>query len=128
MILISIPLMITISALFVHPLLNDTVLKDMSIYITVFDILVLGYIIIKSLRSLVKAANIKLLYIPAAFGLLWLEQYSLMIDYFDNSASSTFIASLIVRLAGLGLFVYAIFYALSESRISDMEIEAGKET
>ncbi|MDP9290106.1 MAG: hypothetical protein M3P08_18200 [Thermoproteota archaeon] len=128
MILISIPLMITISALFVHPLLNDTVLKDMSIYITVFDILVLGYIIIKSLRSLVKAANIKLLYIPAAFGLLWLEQYSLMIDYFDNSASSTFIASLIVRLAGLGLIVYAIFYALSESRISDMEIEAGKET
>jgi hypothetical protein len=120
--------MITISALFVHPLLNDTVLKDMSIYITVFDILVLGYIIIKSLRSLVKAANIKLLYIPAAFGLLWLEQYSLMIDYFDNSASSTFIASLIVRLAELGLIVYAIFYALSESRISDMEIEAGKET
>jgi len=34
----------------------------MSIYITVFDILDLGYIIIKSLRSLVKAAYIKLLY------------------------------------------------------------------
>ena len=127
MIVISIPLMVAISALFVQPILNDIELKDMSIYTTVFDIVALGYIFIKSLSSVVKAANIKLLYIPAAFGLLWLEQYSLIITYFDGSLTA-YIGSSIVRLAGLVLFVYAIRYALSRTRIGDMEIETGKET
>jgi hypothetical protein len=122
MILISIPLMITISALFVQPILNDTELKDMSLYTTLFDIVVLGYILVKCLKPLVKAANIKLLYIPAAFALLWLEQYSLIINYFDNNQFA-FIGSIIVRLAGLGLFVYAIYYALSSGRSREMEIE-----
>ena len=122
MILISIPLMITISALFVQPILNDTELKDMSLYTTLFDIVVLGYILVKCLKPLVKAANIKLLYIPAAFALLWLEQYSLIISYFDNNQFAL-IGSIIVRLAGLGLFVYAIYYALSSGRSREMEIE-----
>src|SRR6266487_3689156 len=122
MILISIPLMVTISALFVQPILNETELKDMSLYTTLFDIVVLGYIFVKCLKPLVKAANIKLLYIPAAFALLWLEQYSLIIHYFDNNQFA-FIGSIIVRLAGLGLFVYAIGYALSSGRSREMEIE-----
>lgn len=122
MILISIPLMITISALFVQPILNDTELKDMSLYTTLFDIVVLGYILVKCLKPLVKAANIKLLYIPASFALLWLEQYSLIINYFDNNQFAL-IGSIIVRLAGLGLFVYAVYYALSSGRSREMEIE-----
>jgi hypothetical protein len=123
MILISIPLMVTISALFVQPILNETELKDMSLYTTLFDIMVLGYIFIKCLKPLVKTANIKLLYIPAAFALLWLEQYSLIIHYFDNNQFA-FIGSIIVRLAGLGLFVYAIYYALASGRTREMEIES----
>src|SRR5438445_9651736 len=122
MILISIPLMVTISALFVQPILNETELKDMSLYTTLFDIVVLGYIFVKCLKPLVKAANIKLLYIPAAFALLWLEQYSLIINYFDNNQVA-FIGSIIVRLAGLGLFVYAVYYALASGRSREMEIE-----
>jgi hypothetical protein len=120
--LISIPLMVTISALFVQPILNETELKDMSLYTTLFDILVLGYIFVQCLKPLVKAANIKLLYIPAAFAFLWLEQYSLVINYFDNNQIA-FIGSIIVRLAGLGLFVYAIYYALANGRSREMEIE-----
>ena len=122
MILISIPLMVTISALFVQPILNETEIKDMSLYTTLFDIVVLGYIFLKCLKPLVKAANIKLLYIPAAFALLWLEQYSLIINYFDNNQFA-FIGSIIVRLAGLGLFVYAIRYAISSGRSREMEVE-----
>ena len=53
----------------------------------------------------------------AVFGLLWLEQYSLLTSYFDNSPSA-FIGSLLARLAGLTLFVYAIRYALAKARIS----------
>ena len=122
MILVSIPLMVTVSALFVQPILNETELKDMSLYTTLFDIMVLGYIFVKCVKPLVKAANIKLLYIPAAFALLWLEQYSLMMNYFDNNQFA-FIGSIIVRLAGLGLFVYAIYYALAKGRSREMEIE-----
>jgi len=122
MILITIPLMVTISALFVQPILNETELKDMSLYTTLFDIMVLGYIFVKCLKPLVKAANIKLLYIPAAFALLWLEQYSLIMNYFDNNQFA-FIGSIIVRLAGLGLFVCAIHYAVSNRTRREMEIE-----
>ena len=122
MILISIPLMVTISALFVQPILNETEIKDMSLYTTLFDIVVLGYIFVKCVKPLVKAANIKLLYIPAAFALLWLEQYSLIINYFDNNQFA-FIGSIIIRLAGLGLFVYAIRYAVSSVRNREMEVE-----
>jgi hypothetical protein len=122
MILISIPLMVTVSALFVQPILNETEIKDMSLYTTLFDIVVLGYIFVKCVKPLVKAANIKLLYIPAAFALLWLEQYSLIMNYFDNNQVA-FIGSIIVRLAGLGLFVYAIYYALAKGRSREMEIE-----
>lgn len=120
--LISIPLMVTISALFVQPILNDTEVKDMSIYTTIFNIMVLGYIFIKSLKALVGAANIKLLYIPAAFALLWLEQYSLIINYFDNNQFA-FIGSIIVRLVGLSLFVFAIYHCLASIRRREMEIE-----
>lgn len=122
MILISIPLMITISALVVQPILNDTEVKDMSIYTTIFNIMVLGYILFKSLKALVRSANIKLLYIPAAFALLWLEQYSLIINYFDNNQFA-FMGSIIARLVGLSLFVFAIYYCLSTVRKREMEIE-----
>src|SRR5215469_7141425 len=122
MILISIPLMVTISALFVQPILNDTEVKDMSIYTTIYDIMVLGYIFIKSLKTLVRSANIKLLYIPAAFALLWLEQYSLIINYFDNNQFA-FMGSIIARLVGLSLFVFAIYHCLSIVRRREMEIE-----
>ncbi len=122
MIIISIPLMVTISALFVQPILNDIELKDMSIYTTLFDIIALGYILVKCLKPLVKTANVKFLYIPAAFALLWLEQYSLVINYFDNDPFAYF-GSIIVRLAGLGLFVYAIYYALDSGRRREVEIE-----
>lgn len=128
MVVISVPLMITISALFVQPILNDTELADLSIYTRIFDIVILGYILRASLKSLVKAANVKLLYVPAVFGLLWLEQYSLLTSYFDNNPSA-FIGSLLARLAGLTLFVYAIRYALAKARISgDVEIETREET
>ncbi|MGB7955031.1 MAG: hypothetical protein WCF23_13720 [Candidatus Nitrosopolaris sp.] len=76
---ISVPLMVTISALFVQPILDDTELKDLSLYTRIFNIIILGYILMKSVVSLVKSANIKLLYVPAVFVLLWLEQYSLSI-------------------------------------------------
>jgi hypothetical protein len=72
--------------------------------------------------SLVRAANIKLLYVPAAFALLWLEQYSLIIAYFDNSVVA-FVGSAAARLAGLALFAYIMHSVASRRK---MKIEARK--
>src|SRR3989442_9890391 len=127
MIVISIPFMVTISALFVQPFLNYVELADLSFYMKIFDMIILGYIFKSTILSLVKGASIELLYVPAAFALLWLGQYSLMLNYFDND-SIPFIGSLVARLAGLALFVYAIHYAMSGGVRSEMEIEARKKT
>jgi hypothetical protein len=89
--------------------------------------IILGYVFKSTVVSLVKGANIKLLYVPAAFALLWLGQYSMMINYFDND-SIPFIESIVARLAGLALFVYAINYAMSGGVRREMEIETRKKT
>ena len=127
MIVISIPFMVTISALFVQPFLNDVELADLSFYMKIFDMIILGYVFKSTIVSLVKGGNIKLLYVPAAFALLWLGQYSLMINYFDND-SIPFIGSIVARLTGLALFVYAIHYAMSGGVRREMEIETRKKT
>lgn len=127
LIIISIPFMVPISALFVQPFLNDVELADLSFYTKIFDMIILGYVFKSTVVSLVKGANIKLLYVPAAFALLWLGQYSLMINYFDND-SIPFIESIVARLAGLALFVYAIHYAMSGGVRREVEIEARKKT
>lgn len=50
-----------------------------------FSIAAIGTLFKSTIVSLVKAVNIKMLYAPAAFVLLWVERYSLVIAYFDNS-------------------------------------------
>jgi hypothetical protein len=127
MIVISIPFMVTISALFVQPFLNYVELADLSFYTKIFDMIILGYVFQSTIVSLVKGANIKLLYVPAAFALLWLGQYSLMVNYFDKD-SIPVIGSIVARLAGLALFVYAIHYAMSGGVRREMQIEARKKT
>ena len=114
------------SSMFVSaPYFNYPRLADLSFVMTVFNIVVLGYIFKSSIVSLVKAANPKLLYAPVAFALLALEQYSLILTYFDNS-SMAFAASLIVRLAGLSLLLYAMHHAIRMAAVKrrDLEIEA----
>ena len=86
----------------------------------IFDMIILGYIFKATIASLVKAANLKLLYIPAAFASLWLAQYSLLIAYFDDS-SIAFIGSVFARLTGLALFVYAMYNAMFTGRRREIE-------
>jgi hypothetical protein len=122
MVAISIPLTVTMSALFVNPFLNYVELADLSFVMRIFDMIILGYIFKATIASLVKGANLKLLYVPAAFACLWLSQYSLLITYFDDS-SIPFIGSLSARLAGLALFVYAMYNAMFTGRRREIEIE-----
>jgi hypothetical protein len=127
MVAISIALTVTMSALLVRPFLNYVELTDLSFVMRIFDMIILGYIFKVTTASLVKAANLKLLYIPAAFACLWLSQYSLLITYFDNS-SIAFIGTVSARLAGLALFVYAMYNAMFIGRRREIEIETREKT
>jgi hypothetical protein len=123
--MVAISFIIPSSAFVSSPYFNYPRLADLSFVMTVFNIAVLGYVFKSALVSLVKAANAKLLYAPAAFGLLSLEQYSLVLTYFDNS-SVAFAGSLAVRVAGLMLLVFAMHHAIktAAARRRDLEIEA----
>ena len=61
---ILIPLTVTMSALLVHPFFNYAELPDLSFVMRIFDMIILGYIFKATIANLVKAANLKLLYIP----------------------------------------------------------------
>jgi hypothetical protein len=121
-VVISAAFMVPISALFMQPYLNVIELADFSFYVRIFDMTLLGYIFISAIMSLVKAGVVKLLLIPAAFGLLWLEQYSLLLAYLDDS-SLPFVASIIARMTGLALFVYSIHHATSGRITGEIEIQ-----
>lgn len=126
--LILVPFMIAISDLILRPYFDYPGLADLRFFMSIFNMIALAYIIRKSVITLVKMANTRLLLIPAAFTLLWLEQYSLLMTYFDNSYMA-FISSTIARLAGLFLFVYVMYYATNTAlRRRAIKIETRKET
>ena len=120
--MVGIPFLVPTFTLATEPYFNYSGLADLSFFMRIFNIAVIAYIFKSTIASLVKAANVKLLYVPAAFALLALEQYSLVLAYFDNSAGA-FIGSLAARTAGLALFAYIMHSVTSKRR---MEIEARK--
>ncbi|MGI0036875.1 MAG: hypothetical protein ACRD99_00780 [Nitrososphaera sp.] len=122
LLMIAIPFLIPTTVLVSEPYFNYAGFADLSFYMRIFNIAVIGYIFKSTIVSLVRAANVKMLYVPAAFALLWLEQYSLVIAYFDNSVVA-FIGSALARLAGLAAFAYVMHSVTSRRR---MEIEARK--
>jgi hypothetical protein len=120
--MVGIPFLVPTFTLATEPYFNYSGLADLSFFMRIFNMAVIAYIFKSTIASLVKAANVKMLYVPAAFALLALEQYSLVLAYFDNSAGA-FIGSLAARTAGLALFAYIMHCVTSKRR---MEIEARK--
>jgi len=122
--MVAIPFIVPTLSLAAEPYFNYADLADLSFYLRIFNMAVIAYIFKSTIASLVRAANIKMLYVPAAFALLWLEQYSLVLAYFDNSVIA-FIGSTAARMAGLAVFAY-ILYSVSSKR--KIEIEARQAT
>jgi hypothetical protein len=122
--IVAIPFIVPTSALASSPYFNYARLADLSFLMRIFDIAIVAFIVRSTVASLVKSGSLKMLYVPAAFALLALEQYSLIISYFDNSVAA-FIGSLVARVLGLGVFAYTLYNATSKRR---REIEARKAT
>lgn len=122
--MVAIPFIVPTLSLAAEPYFNYADLADLSFYLRIFNMGVIAYIFKSTIASLVRAANIKMLYVPAAFALLWLEQYSLVLAYFDNSVIA-FIGSTAARMVGLAIFAY-ILHSVSSKRT--IEVEARKAT
>jgi hypothetical protein len=122
LVMVGLPFLLPTSEIASKPYFNYAKLADFSIYMRVFNMAVLAYVFTNAVSSLAKSGMAKMLYVPAAFALLWLEQYSLVMAYFDNNLFA-FAGSIIVRVGGLALFAYVMHSATSRRRI---EAEARK--
>lgn len=122
LVMVAVPFLLPTSEIASKPYFNYAKLADFSLYMRVFNMAVLAYIFTNAVSSLAKSGMAKMLYVPAAFALLWLEQYSLVMVYFDNSVFA-FAGSIIARVGGLALFAYVMHSATSRRRI---EVEARK--
>ena len=120
--MVAVPFILPTSEIAGQPYFNYSGLADFSLVMRVFDMAVLAYIFKNATFSLARSGNVRMLYVPAAFALLLLEQYSLVMTYFDNSAIA-FAGSLVARIGGLALLAYAMHAVTSRKR---MEIEARK--
>ncbi|HVX03415.1 MAG TPA: hypothetical protein VHA09_09710 [Nitrososphaera sp.] len=123
LIMVALPFLLPTSEIAGKSYFNYARLADFSLYMRVFNMVVLAYVFTNAVSSLAKSGMVKMLYVPAAFALLWLEQYSLVLVYFDNSIFA-FAGSIAARVGGLLLFAYVMHSATSKRRI---EIEARKE-
>lgn len=121
-VMVAIPLLIPASVIVANPYLNYAGLADLNFYLRIYNLALLAFVFRSALASLVKSGSVRTLYVPGAFALIALEQYSLVVAYFDNSTVA-FVGSLAARLAGLAVFAYTVRLVTSRRRI---EIEAGK--
>ncbi len=120
--MVAVPFLLSTSEIAGKGYFNYPTLADVGLYMRIFNIVVLAYIFVNATWSLARSGMPKMLYVPAAFALLGLEQYSLVMAYFDNSAFA-FAGSLVARVGGLALFAYVMHSAASKRRI---EVEARK--
>jgi hypothetical protein len=72
-------------------------------YFRVFNLIMLAYVFRSTLNSIVEQGRKELVYIPAAFAVLWIGQFSGLIFSLDVSVSA-FISQLSAKLLGLLLF------------------------
>jgi len=119
--MVTIPFVAPASIFAETPYFNYPRIADLGFCMVLFNMGVIAYIFKSVIVSLVRAGNIKLLYIPAAFALFFLEQYSLTITYFDNSVIAL-IGSMVARMLALSLFVYMMRAVAVSSR--RLEVEA----
>lgn len=86
--LILIPFIVPAFDLALNPYFDYAGIADLEFIMTIFNMLVIGYILKTVIVSFASKFNSKFIYPLAAFTLLWLEQYSLLLVYWDNGSVS----------------------------------------
>jgi len=120
----AIPVMVVIVIMvFVPPALEFPPYNQVDEYFRVFNLFVLGYVFRSTLSSIVEQGRKEFMYIPAAYAVLWLGQYSSLIFGLDGSVSP-YIAALIAKVIGLALFVGVLSQVMRAKKVAKTETEA----
>lgn len=118
-----IPIMIVIAAVVIlPPAFNFPPYNQVDEYFRVFNLVMLGYVFKSTLSSIVEQGRKEFMYIPAAFAILWLGQYSALISNIDLNISA-FIAQHIAKVIGLALFVGVMSQVIWGKRVPRTETE-----
>ncbi len=122
----AIPIMTTIFVILmiIPPVFQLPSYEQVDEYFRVFNMVVLAYVFKSALNSIIEQGKKEFVYIPAAYAVLWLGQYSALIFSLDDSLSA-FIAMHIAKVIGLALFA-GIFLELRRLKMPEKREIEGK--
>ncbi|MEM3098589.1 MAG: hypothetical protein QXU32_07725 [Nitrososphaerales archaeon] len=120
----AVPIMVMIAVVILAPpVLDFPPYNQVDEYFRVFILVVLAYVFRSTLVSIVAHGRKELMYIPAAYALLWLGQFSGLIYSIDGGISA-FIALHSAKLAGLLLFAIVMSQVVRGKTVRITETEA----
>ena len=113
----AIPIMIVLVVVIVAPpALELPPYNTVDEYFRVFNLIMLAYVFKSALSSIVEQGRKEFLYIPAAYAVLWLGQYSALIYNLEGPISA-FIAAPIAKIVALSLFVVVMSQVIRGKRV-----------
>jgi hypothetical protein len=101
---------IPISDLTLSPYFDYAKLADLAVYMTIFNMILLGYILRNVVLSLAEKFSSKVVLTLASFVLIWVADFLVLVTYYTYSSNYLFL-SILTRLTGLFIFIYLIYYA-----------------
>jgi hypothetical protein len=87
-------------------------------YFRMLNLIALAYVFRSTLVSIVEQGRKAFMYVPAAYAILWLGQYSSLTFALDGNVSS-FLAAHIAKVIGLALFVGVFYQIMKEKRLAE---------
>lgn len=120
----AIPLMLVIAVVAILPLTLDLPpYHNMDEYFSAFNMVALGYVFKSTIGSIVDQGKRGFKYIPAAYAVLWLGQYSAFIYNIDGT-TSVFTVQMVANLVGLTLFVGVLSKVIRRKRVEEKGAQA----
>jgi hypothetical protein len=108
--IILMTVIIPISDLTLSPYFDYAKLADLAVYMTIFNMIILGYILRNVVLSLAEKFSSKVVLTLASFVLIWVADFFVLVTYYTFSSNYLFL-SILTRLTGLFIFIYLIYYA-----------------
>ena len=74
----------------------------------IYNLIILGYVCKSALQSSIKHGKMEFMYVPIAYAVLWLDQYTWLLYNFNESYSAFFLGS-VLKVISLSIFVTMLF-------------------
>ena len=84
-------------------------------YFRVYSICAMGYVVTKSLHYSISQKRKDFIYLPIAYGILWMGSFSLLFFTLDGSLSAV-VTSFVTKDVGLAIFVIMMYWVSKGKR------------